>query len=191
MLPPTLHWFYWEAYTTWLSGFLLLCLLYLLRAETYLVDPAVMPLTRSAAILIALGTLVVTWVIYDLLCRSALGRHSRALATTIAALLAIRAWGLCQMFSGRGAFMMFGAVLGTIMVANVLFVIIPGQRAMVRARQQGRRAGSNRAEGKQRSLHNTYFTLPVLLVMISNHYAITYGARHNWLVLIALVLAGV
>jgi uncharacterized membrane protein len=190
-LPRTLHWFYWEAYTTWLSGFLLLCLLYLLRAEAYLVDPAILPLSKSAAIVIALGTLVVTWLIYDVLCRSPLGRHSRALATTIGVLLAILAWGLCQVFSGRGAFMMFGAVLGTIMVANVLFVIIPGQRELVRAKQQGREVDpAPGLKGKQRSLHNTYFTLPVLLVMISNHYAMTYGARNNWLVLIALSFAG-
>jgi uncharacterized membrane protein len=190
-LPATLHWFYWEAYTTWLSGFLLLCLLYLLRAEAYLVDPAIMPLSKGAAIGIALGTLVVTWLIYDALCRSPLGRHSRSLAATIGVLLAILAWGLCQIFSGRGAFMMFGAVLGTIMVANVLFVIIPGQRELVRAKQQGREVDpAPGLKGKQRSLHNTYFTLPVLLVMISNHYAMTYGARNNWLVLIALSFAG-
>jgi uncharacterized membrane protein len=190
-LPPTLHWFYWEAYTTWLSGFLLLCLLYLLRAEAYLVDPAILPLSKSAAILIALGTLIVTWLIYDGLCRSPLGRHSRALASTVGVLLAVLAWGLCQVFSGRGAFMMFGAVLGTIMVANVLFVIIPGQRELVRAKQQGREVDPVPGlKGKQRSLHNTYFTLPVLLVMISNHYAMTYGARNNWLVLIALSFAG-
>jgi uncharacterized membrane protein len=190
-LPATLHWFYWEAYTTWLSGFLLLCLLYLLRAEAYLVDPAILPLSKSAAILIALGTLVVTWLIYDALCRSPLGRRSPALATTIGVLLAILAWGLCQVFSGRGAFMMFGAVLGTIMVANVLFVIVPGQRELVRAKQQGREVDpAPGLKGKQRSLHNTYFTLPVLLVMISNHYAMTYGARNNWLVLIALSFAG-
>jgi uncharacterized membrane protein len=190
-LPTTLHWFYWEAYTTWLSGFLLLCLLYLLRAEAYLVDPAILPLSKSAAILIALGTLIVTWLIYDGLCRSPLGRHSRALATTIGVLVAGLAWGLCQVFSGRGAFMMFGAVLGTIMVANVLFVIIPGQRELVRAKEQGREVDpAPGLKGKQRSLHNTYFTLPVLLMMISNHYALAYGARNNWLVLIALSFAG-
>jgi uncharacterized membrane protein len=191
VLPSTLHWFYWEAYTTWLSGFLLLCLLYLLRAEAYLVDPAIFPLSKSAAILSALGTLVGTWLIYDVLCRSPLGRHTRALASTIAVLLAILAWGLCHLFSGRGAFMMFGAVLGTIMVANVLFVIIPGQRELVRAKREGRAVDpAPGLKGKQRSLHNTYFTLPVLLVMISNHYAMTYGARNNWLVLIALSFAG-
>jgi uncharacterized membrane protein len=106
-------------------------------------------------------------------------------------LVALLAWGLCQVFSGRGAFMMFGAVLGTIMVANVLFVIIPGQRELVRAKEQGREVDpAPGLKGKQRSLHNTYFTLPVLLMMISNHYALAYGARNNWLVLIALSFAG-
>jgi uncharacterized membrane protein len=191
VLPPTLHWFYWEAYTTWLSGFALLCLLYFLRADAYLIDPNVAALTRPAAIAIGLGALAASWLIYDGLCRSPFGRVPRVLAAAIGVGVAAEAWGLCQLFSGRGAFMVFGASLGTIMVANVLFVIIPGQRELVHAKRQGRDPDpAPGLRGKQRSVHNTYFTLPVLFVMISNHYAMTYGARYNWLVLIAISCAG-
>ncbi len=190
-LPATLHWFKWEAYTTWLSGFALLCLLYFLRAEVYLIDPAVAALTRTAAVALAIGFIAGTWLVYDALCRSPLGNSTGGLALVLSVLIAADAWALCHVFSGRGAFMMFGATLGTVMVANVLFVIIPGQRELVRAKQEGRvpDAAPGR-RGKQRSVHNTYFTLPVLFVMISNHYAMTYGARHNWLVLIAMSVAG-
>ncbi len=191
VLPPTLHWFYWEAYTTWLSGFALLGLLYFLRAEAYLIDPAVLALSKSAAIGIALAVIVGSWLIYDGLCRSPLGRKPRALAVSIAIVTAVEAWALCQIFSGRGAFMVFGAAIGSIMVANVLFVIIPGQRELVLAKREGREPDAAPGlRGKQRSVHNTYFTLPVLFVMISNHYAMTYGARYNWLVLIAMSFAG-
>lgn len=190
-LPPTLHWFYWEAYTTWLSGFALLCLLYFWRAEAYLIDPAVAPLSKPAAIGIGLGVLAASWLVYDGLCRSALGRSERPLAIILALLIGAEAWGLCSLFSGRGAFMLFGASLGTIMVANVFFVIIPGQREMVRAKREGRALDPGPGQrGKQRSVHNTYFTLPVVFVMISNHYAMTYGASYNWLVLIAISFAG-
>ncbi|MEA3149617.1 MAG: hypothetical protein QOD56_556, partial [Gammaproteobacteria bacterium] len=113
VLPPTLHWFYWEAYTTWLSGFGLLCLLYFVRAEAYLVDPGVLPLTKSTAIAIALGVLIASWLIYDALCRSSLGRRTWALAIALAALIGAEEWGLCQVFSGRGAFMLFGSALGS------------------------------------------------------------------------------
>jgi uncharacterized membrane protein len=191
VLPPTLHWFYWEAYTTWLSGFALLCLLYFLRAEAYLVDPAVLALGKSTAIAIALAVIVASWLIYDGLCRSPLGQKPRALAVTVSIVTAVEAWGLCQVFSGRGAFMVFGAALGSIMVANVLFVIIPGQRELVSAKREGREPDAAPGlRGKQRSVHNTYFTLPVLFTMISNHYAMTYGAHYNWLVLIAMSFAG-
>jgi len=191
VLPATLHWFYWEAYTTWLSGFALLSLLYLFRAEAYLIDPEVLPLTKPAAVAIALAALVATWLVYDGLCRSPLQRRPAALLTVLALAIAGLAWGLCHLFSGRGAFMLFGSSLGTLMVANVLFVIIPGQRELVHAKQAGREPDAAPGlRGKQRSVHNTYFTLPVVFVMISNHYAMTYGARHNWLVLIAMSVAG-
>jgi uncharacterized membrane protein len=191
LLPRTLHWFYWEAYSTWISGFALLCLLYFFRAEAYLIDPGVAAISKPAAIAIALSVMAATWWVYDGLCRSPLGRHGRALGPILGAGIAAEAWGLCQVFSGRGAFMLFGAALGTVMVANVFFVIIPGQRELVHAKKQGRDPDpAPGLRGKQRSVHNTYFTLPVLFVMISNHYAMTYSARYNWLVLIAISFAG-
>ncbi len=191
VLPQPLHWFYWEAYTTWLSGFSLLTLLYFFRAEAYLIDPAVLPLTKPAAVAIAVGALIATWLVYDGLCRSPLGRRPALLSAALATCVAALAWALCHVFSGRGAFMLFGSALGTLMVANVLFVIIPGQRELVRAKEAGRDVDpAPGLRGKQRSVHNTYFTLPVVFIMISNHYAMTYGGSHNWLVLIAMSVAG-
>ncbi len=191
VLPQPLHWFYWEAYTTWLSGFSLLTLLYFLRAEAYLIDPAVLPLTKPAAVAIGVGALIATWLVYDGLCRSPLGRRPTLLSAALATGVAALAWALCHVFSGRGAFMLFGSALGTLMVANVLFVIIPGQRELVRAKEAGRDPDpAPGLRGKQRSVHNTYFTLPVVFIMISNHYAMTYGGCHNWLVLIAMSVAG-
>jgi uncharacterized membrane protein len=190
-LPDTLHWFYWEAYTTWLSGFFLLCLVYYARAELYLIDPAVAQLSKPAAIAISLAFIAGSWLVYDALCRSRLGSKDRWLGLSIGILLAAEAWALCHLFSGRGAFIQFGAALGTIMVANVFFVIIPGQRELVRAKLENREPDPvHGRRGKQRSVHNTYFTLPVLFTMISHHYAMTYGARYNWLVLIGISIAG-
>jgi uncharacterized membrane protein len=191
VLPQPLHWFYWEAYSTWLSGFFLLALLYYAKAEIYLIDPRVAALSAPTAIAISLGSLFGGWVVYDALCRSPLARHGTWLGAVLALLLGAAAFALCHLFSGRGAFIQFGALLGTLMAANVLFVIIPGQREMVRAKQEGREPDLNAGlRGKQRSVHNTYFTLPVLFTMISNHYALTFGARRNWLVLIAISAAG-
>jgi uncharacterized membrane protein len=192
VLPRTLHWFYWEAYSTWLSGMGLLSLLYFLQADAYLIDPAVRPLSAGLAVTIAVGILIGSWLVYDGLCRSQLGRSNVKLGIAVAVLVGVLAWGVCALFSGRGAFIIFGAAIGSIMVANVFFVIIPGQRELVRARQEGREADpAPGLRGKQRSVHNTYFTLPVLFVMISNHYAMTYGAHYNWLVLIGLSFSGV
>lgn len=191
-LPKSLHWFYWEAYSTFLSGFFLLCLLYYGQAEIYLIDSGVAALTKLQAIAISVGFIVGGWLVYDMLCRSPLVRRPVLLAGAIALLSCAAAYAMCHLLSGRGAFIQFGAMLGTIMVANVFFVIIPGQREMVRAKQEGREPDSQAGlRGKLRSVHNTYFTLPVLFTMISNHYAVTFGARHNWLVLIAICAAGV
>ena len=190
-IPEPLHWFKWEAYTTWLSGFFLLCILYYVGAEAYLIDRSVADISRGTAIAIGLGSMAGGWIVYDLLCRSPLAASERGLAAALALLVAAAAWGLCQVFSGRGAYLHFGAMLGTIMVANVYFVIIPGQRALVQARREGRTPDPiHGVRGKQRSVHNTYFTLPVLFAMISNHYAGTYGASHNWAVLIAMSAGG-
>jgi uncharacterized membrane protein len=192
VLPHSLHWFYWEAYSTLLSGFLLMGLLYYAQAEIYLIDPRVAALSKPQAIAISLGFIVGGWLVYDAFCRSPLVRRPTWLAAVIALLSCAAAYGLCHLFSGRGAFIQFGAMLGTIMVANVFFVIIPGQREMVRAKREGREPDSQSGlRGKLRSVHNTYFTLPVLFTMISNHYALTVGARRNWLVLIGICAAGV
>ena len=192
VLPASLHWFYWEAYSTFLSGLFLLALLYYAQAEIYLIDPRVAPLAKPAAIAIGVGFIIGGWLIYDALCRSVLKQRAAWLAAVLALVFSAAAFALCRLFSGRGAFMEFGAMLGTIMVANVFFVIIPGQREMVRAKREGRDPDPQAGlRGKLRSVHNTYFTLPVLFTMISNHYAMTFGARYNWLVLIALCAAGV
>jgi uncharacterized membrane protein len=190
-LPKTLHWFKWEAYWTWITGFALLVLVYYLNPELYLVDPAVMKLSAGAAIGIGLASLVVALAVYEGLCRSPLARNEWVFSITLSLFLAGTAWALTQVFSGRGAFLHFGAILGTIMAGNVAHVIIPGQRELVRAKREGRLPDERYAvRGKQRSVHNTYFTLPVILTMISGHHAMTFGQSWNWLVLIALTLAG-
>ena len=188
-LPQTLHWFKWEAYWTWLTGFALLVLVYYFNPELYLIDPQVLKLSPGAAIGIGLGSLVAGLVIYEGLCRSPLGDTTLALALLL--VLGLAAWGLTQVFSGRGAFLHFGAILGTIMAGNVAHVIIPGQRELVRAKAEGRLPDEKySARGKQRSVHNTYFTLPVIFTMISGHHAVIFSGRWNWLVLILLALAG-
>lgn len=190
-LPQPLHWFKWEAYSTWLSGIFLLALIYWYSAEVYLIDPQVADLSKPVAIIIGFGTLVVGWLIYDLMCRSPIGDNERLLSICVFVFVAIAAYVLCHLFSGRGAFIHFGAMLGTIMVANVAHVIIPGQKELVAATKENREPDpSHGIRGKQRSVHNTYFTLPVLFVMVSNHYAMTYGHEYNWLILIAITLAG-
>jgi uncharacterized membrane protein len=150
-----------------------------------------MELSSPLAIGISILFLVGGWLVYDLLCRSALSKNGTLLGAILFVLVGLSAWGLCQIFSGRGAYMIFGAMLGTMMVANVFFLIIPGQRKMVVSIRKGEPVDPKHGQiGKQRSVHNTYFTLPVLFVMMSNHYAMTYGADYNWLVLIAISLAG-
>ena len=190
-LPPHLHWFMWEAYTTLITGFFLLCLVYYYGAEVALIDPSVMALGKPEAIAIGLGFLVLGWLVYDGLCRSPLGEDDAVLGGLLAIFCAGSAWALCHLFSGRGAYIHFGAMLGTIMVLNVFFVIIPGQRELVKAKQEGRVPDPKYGlKGRQRSVHNTYFTLPVLFTMISNHYAGLYGHAWNWVLLIMLSVAG-
>lgn len=190
-VPETLHWFKWEAYSTWLSGMAMLVLVYWYGAEVYLIDPAVADLSVFAAVGIAIAYIVGGWFVYDLLCRSPLARDTRVFAVILLLLSSILAWSLCQLFGGRGAYIHFGVVLGTIMVANVFFVIIPGQKKMVAAASRGEAPDPTPGiHAKQRSVHNTYFTLPVLFVMTSNHYAMTYGHEYNWAILIGVSLAG-
>ena len=190
-LPETLHWFKWEAYTTWMSGMFLLALVYWYGAEVYLIDPMVAELSPMTAVASAVVMLIGGWLVYDWLCRSPVGKNEAVLSAILFGLVATLAWGLCQLYSGRGAYIHFGAVLGTIMVANVFFVIIPGQRKMVEAASRGEDPDPVYGiRGKQRSVHNTYFTLPVLFVMTSNHFALTYAHEYNWVILIAISLAG-
>ena len=190
-MPDTLHWFYWESYSTWITGFFLLCTLYYAGAESYLIDRSVADLSRYQAIGLGLGFLAGGWVVYDLLCK-VLHDHGRLLAAAVVAWCVVAAYALTHLFSGRGAFLHFGAMLATIMSANVFFVIIPGQRRMVAEMQAGEPGNPLwGARAKHPTVHNTYFTLPVLFCMISNHYATTYSARHAWLVLLAISLGGV
>ncbi|MEN3292249.1 MAG: hypothetical protein V7642_1502 [Burkholderiales bacterium] len=190
-LPAELHWFKWEAYSTWLSGFALLVIVYYFNASAMMIDKAVADLTTWQAIGMSLASLVVGWTVYDLLCRSPLGKREGLLGIVVYLLLVLAAYVLSKLFSGRAAYIHVGAMIGTIMVANVLMVIIPGQRKMVEAMKAG---GSPDPiygiRGKQRSVHNNYFTLPVLFIMISNHYGMTYNHPYNWLVLAAIMAAG-
>jgi uncharacterized membrane protein len=191
VLPERLHWFKWEAYTTWLSGMFLTALLYWYGADVYLIDRSVADFSAPVAVGIAIAFIVGGWLVYDLLCKSPLARDTRVFGVILLVLCGGLAWGLCELFSGRGAYIHFGVVLGTIMVANVFFVIIPGQRRMVAAAESGQTPDPiHGLRGKQRSVHNTYFTLPVLFVMTSNHFAMAYGHEYNWLILIGISLAG-
>ena len=190
-IPERLHWFKWEAYTTWLSGIFLTALVYWYGAEVYLIDRSVADFSAPTAVGIAIAFIVGGWIVYDLLCKSPLARDTRVFAVILFALTSALAWGLCELFGGRGAYIHFGAVLGTIMVANVFFVIIPGQKKMVAAAATGEAPDPGPGlRARQRSVHNTYFTLPVLFVMTSNHYAMAYGHEYNWLILIGISLAG-
>ncbi len=191
VLPDTLHWFKWEAYTTWISGMFMLALMYWYGAEIYLIDPRVAELSKPVAILIGAAVIALGWIAYDWLCKSDVGKNERNMSLIMFVVLSVLAFVLCQIFSGRGAYMHFGAMLGTIMVGNVFFVIIPGQKDLLKAKNEGRLPDPiHGIRGKQRSVHNTYFTLPVLFVMISNHYAMTYGHELNWLILIAITMIG-
>ncbi|WP_408589792.1 urate hydroxylase PuuD [Novosphingobium sp.] len=191
-LPDDLHWFKWEAYFTWLSGFALLVLVYYVGAKSFLIDRARADLSQIDAIGIGLSALVAGWLVYDGLCRSPLGRNNRALGVVWFAFLVGAAWGLCAVFNPRGAYLHVGAMLGTVMVANVFMVIIPNQRKVVAALKAGKVPDPALGKaGKQRSVHNNYMTLPVLFIMISHHYPMTFGAQRPWLVLALLGATGV
>jgi uncharacterized membrane protein len=190
-LPEPLYWFKWEAYTTWLSGFALLIVVYYAHASTFLVDPSVADLSTTEAIALSVGGLVLAWLVYDALCR-VLGTNERALAVAVSACVVLAAWGSAQLFAPRAAYIEVGAMLGTIMVANVFFVIIPMHWKLVRAKEAGGEPDPRwNALGKQRSVHNNYFTLPVVFAMLSNHFAFTYGHTNAWLILVALMALGV
>ena len=191
-LPEDLHWFKWEAYFTWISGFLLLATIYYLGADIFLIDRAKMVLAPPQAIALSLAFLVGGWVVYDLLCRSPLGKSQGAFALVWFAALTAAAYALTHIFTDRAAFLHVGAMIGTVMAANVFMIIIPNQRkataAMIAGQAPDPRWGK---EAKQRSLHNNYMTLPVVLMMVSGHYPMLFGASLNWLLLAGLALVGV
>jgi uncharacterized membrane protein len=190
-LAENLHWSKWEAYTTWLSGMGLLAIIYWFGAATYLIDQQVMALTPAIAVTISIGFLLGGWFVYNRLCRVLKGQDN-LLAGIIFGLVCLSAWGLFQLFSARAAYLHVGAMMGSIMAANVFFHIIPGQKKVVAQMRAGQTPDAEPGIiGKQRSVHNTYFTLPVLFIMISNHYPMTYSHQHGWLVLIFIMLAGV
>jgi uncharacterized membrane protein len=190
-LTESLHWFKWEAYSTWFTGMLMLAIVYWAGASTFLIDKSVLDLTPPAAIAISIGTLVAGWLGYDVLCRVFEGRPA-LLWTAVGAFLLFADWGLFHMFGGRAAYIHVGSIIGTIMVANVFFVIIPGQRRMLAQIRAGQQPDPRPGQlGKTRSVHNTYLTLPVLFIMISNHYPMTYGSSAGWIVLAFISAAGV
>jgi uncharacterized membrane protein len=192
-MPPHLHWFYWEAYSTWLSGFALFTVLYLWNASTFLIDKSLMNWSPGAAVGVAVSFLLVFWVLYDAICQLFGHRRNgdRTVALLVALLVAVAAWLACRWFPGRAAFLLVAAMLATAMSANVFFWIIPGQKKVIRAIEAGEPVDPVHGQrGKQRSVHNTYFTLPVVFGMLSNHYGFLYGHAHNWVVLILMMFAG-
>jgi len=190
-MPKTLHWFKYEAYFTWISGFGLLGIVYYYGAKLYLIDPSVMPLEPWQAIGIGIGVLLVGWLVYDLMCKSPLSRKPVLFSVLGFGLLTAVAYGLCLVFSSRGAYLHMGALVGTMMAANVFFVIIPNQKIMVAQMTAGETPDPSLGQaGALRSLHNNYFTLPVLFIMISHHYPMTFGHEQPWLVLAALAFIG-
>jgi len=191
-LPATLHWFKWEAYMTWVSGMAMLIIVFYMNANTYMVNPAVTGVSPTLAIGIGVGALLASWVIYDLLCRSALSRREWLLGLLILAWFVLLSWVLSTWLSGRAAIIHVGAAIGTVMVANVFRVIIPAQKDLVSAVTEGRTPDSGKGRNALlRSRHNNYFTLPVLFMMLSGHYPAIYSHAQNWLVLVVFSLAAV
>jgi uncharacterized membrane protein len=190
-MPPELTWFKWEAYATWISGFALVVAVYYANASLYLVDASVLALSPAAGIAISVAALALGWLVYDGVCRSPIGRNETMLAAVGFVFLVALAYAFGKVFSARGAFMQIGAVIGTIMAANVLMVIIPGQRKVVADLIAGRRPDPiHGRRGKQRSTHNNYLTLPVVFTMISNHYPLAYATRFSWVILALLLVMG-
>ena len=188
-MPKHLHWFKWEAYSTWLTGMVLLAVIYYLGAESYLIDRRVADLSVVQAVGLGIAFLIGSWFVYTLLCASPLAKRGWLLGIVLLLAGGVLAWGLTQLFSGRGAYIHFGAIIGTIMVGNVFRVIMPGQRKLVAALEAGADPDPRwGARAKLRSTHNTYLTLPLLFIMISNHYPMTYGHELNWLVLLVIVV---
>ena len=191
-LPEHLTWFKWESYSTWLSGAAMLMVLYWAQAELYLIDPAKVELSTWAAILISALSLGIGWVIYDRLCKSRLGENPTTLMLLLFALLVVMAWGYDQVFTGRAALLHLGAFTATIMTANVAMIIIPNQRIVVADLKAGRTPDPKYGKiAKLRSTHNNYLTLPVVFLMLSNHYPLAFASRYNWLIAALVFLMGV
>ena len=192
-VPNQLHWSMWESYSTWLTGFALFTVLYLYNASTFLIDKTLFDWSPTAAVCTALAFFVAFWVLYDAICRL-LGRGKNGdliVGGCVFVLIVFAAWLSCHLFAGRAAFLLVGAMIATTMSGNVFFWIIPGQRTVVAAIEAGAPVDPVHGQrGKQRSVHNTFFTLPVLFSMMSNHYGFTYGAKYNWIVLVAIMVAG-
>jgi uncharacterized membrane protein len=189
-LPEPLHWFKWEAYTTWLSGFALIIVVYYSHATSYLIDTSVADLTAWEAIALSVTGIVLAWVVYDFLCR-AFRDDEGVLALLVFAFVCASAWGAWSLFAARAAYLQVGAMIGTMMVGNVFFVIIPNHWKLVRAKEAGREPDPRwNKEGKTRSVHNNYLTLPVVLAMLSNHFPFTYGHSYGWIVLVVLMATG-
>ena len=190
-MPEELHWFKWEAYTTWISGILLLALIFYVGADLNLIDPSKLVMTRWQAIGIGLGSLVAGWLIYDGLCRSPIGKNLKLFGVVWFLVLTAAGWGLTRIFSDLGGFMHVGAIIGTVMAANVFLVIIPNQKKLVAQVLAGEAPDPSLGkQSKQRSVHNNYMTLPVLLIMVSNHYPMIFAAPLNWLWLAGLGVSG-
>ena len=190
-MPDHLTWFKWEAYTTWLSGFALTVIVYYFGAEMFLIDKSVLDITATQAALISAGSLIVSWLVYEAACRSALAKHEMALSLIGFVYLVALTYMYTHLFSGRGALNQIGALIGTIMVANVFIVIIPNQKKMVAAMLAGKEPEARLGEeGKTRSVHNSYLTLPVIFLMLSNHYPLVYATKYNWAIVAILLVVG-
>ena len=191
-MPENLVWFKWEAYSTWLSGFILLALVYYLGAELYLVDPNILDITPTTGILISLASIGFGWIVYDLLCKSPIGNNNTRLMILLYFVLVAMAWGYTQIFTGRAAFLHLGAFTGTIMSANVFFIIIPNQKKVVADLLAGKSPDPALGmQAKQRSTHNNYLTLPVIFLMLSNHAPLAFATEFNWIIASLVFLMGV
>ena len=191
-MPEHLTWFKWESYATWLSGFAMLCVVYYAGADLFLIDPNVLPMSVPVGILLSMATIGVGWVVYDLLCRSPLGKSDTGLMLVLYGVLVFIAWGLTHLFTGRAAFLHLGAITATIMSANVFMVIIPNQKIVVADLIAGRKPDPKYGKiAKQRSLHNNYLTLPVLFLMLSNHYPLAFATEFNWVIASLVFIIGV
>lgn len=192
MMPEHLTWFKWESYATWLSGFALLVLVYYLGSDLYLIDPEVMDLTATQAIAISLGSLALGWILYDRICKSRFGDDNTRLMLGLYVILVGMAWAYTQVFSGRAALLHLGAFTATIMSANVFMIIMPNQRIVVADLKAGRKPDPKYGKiAKQRSTHNNYLTLPVVFLMLSNHYPLIFATQYNWLIASLVFLMGV